>query len=1056
MAESELVPYSEGQLSFVEPEVELGFSEPEGMEESIELTGKVLMKRYLSELHDYDIVPVEETFLPEDINGNPSDYTRLFCITSIAYDKEEDNLLKLSNVYNALSVAKGSLILIIDSNGEKISFYLGVRTFSNDDLPIAQDTLIKTLKGNFPGCETEPLKNDKINRLIKRVFECKDEKVLDTHRVISSVSGISSSKKIDESTKKKDFTQGIEKLIDSMRGEVYTGIIIADPILPEQAISIKADYETMHSLLKPFEEVSISITSNESTTVTDTFSTGTSKAINESVSRATNSTHSTSTSYSKRSLWLIGRKTTYSSSKSKSDSETKTTGTTASTSETTSKSDAVTKGSSKSAQFKKYNRAVKSLLDKIDLQLKRFDDNGDIGMWNCSAYFIADDIQTSNSAAMAYYALTKGEESGLEHTAINTWVYDSDSLTTDRTNSEYLKFERYIQLLSHPLFRSNDVDAPIVSTSSVLTTKELTVHAGIPQKSVPGLAVAEFATFGREVFSYGGMKKKFDTEPDKLKLGEISHVGNREGTAVKLDVSSLCSHAFVTGSTGAGKSNAIYVLLERLMETKNKETNKNITFLVVEPAKGEYKRKFGNYKDVTVYGTNHTKTELLRINPFSFPEDIHVREHTDKLIGIFNACWEMYAAMPAVLKDAVERAYVKAGWNLQTSENKYKAIFGKPVFPCFKDVLSEIQNVMDSSDYSSDSKGDYKGALITRVKSLTNGIYSDVFTTNELPNEDLFDRNVIVDLSRNSGSETSSLIMGILVMKMQEYRMTSKIPSNSGLRHITVLEEAHNLLKRTSTEQNSSSANLAGKSVEMISNSIAEMRTYGEGFIIADQAPGLLDPSAIRNTNTKIILRLPDAGDRELVGKAAALNEDQIVELAKLKRGVAAIYQNDWVQAVLCQIDRCRDDEEDYRYTPTFGTSAADSDIAKLLMQYALYGTIAISEETIKQIYESNIPTEKKVQFVKLKNTKEPNLDLVSDLLYEFLNPCAAFDAASVFVIAPDQWIASVLEDLPVLGILDETNRYDTISYLVYAHWRKDLIDADSAGRIMDFCNSKR
>ena len=62
----------------------------------------------------------------------------------------------------------------------------------------------------------------------------------------------------------------------------------------------------------------------------------------------------------------------------------------------------------------------------------------------------------------------------------------------------------------------------------------------------------------------------------------------------------------------------------------------------------------------------------------------------------------------------------------------------------------------------------------------------------------------------------------------------------SGLQHITVLEEAHNLLRRTSTEQSQESSNLQGKSVEMLTNAIAEMRTYGEGFIIADQAPGLL------------------------------------------------------------------------------------------------------------------------------------------------------------------------------------------------------------------------
>ena len=90
----------------------------------------------------------------------------------------------------------------------------------------------------------------------------------------------------------------------------------------------------------------------------------------------------------------------------------------------------------------------------------------------------------------------------------------------------------------------------------------------------------------------------------------------------------------------------------------------------------------------------------------------------------------------------------------------------------------------------------------------------------------------------------------------------------------------------------------------MLSNAIAEMRSYGEGFIIADQSPGLLDMSVIRNTNTKIILRLPDYTDRELVGKAAGLNEDQVVELARLEKGIASITQSNWLEPVLCKIDQ--------------------------------------------------------------------------------------------------------------------------------------------------------
>ena len=228
---------------------------------------------------------------------------------------------------------------------------------------------------------------------------------------------------------------------------------------------------------------------------------------------------------------------------------------------------------------------------------------------------------------------------------------------------------------------------------------------------------------------------------------------------------------------------------------------------------------------------------------------------------------------------------------------------GRGVFPTFFDLLDILPGVIEESHYSKDTQSDYVGALCTRVKSLTNGIYGSVLCAEDaLTDEALFDRNVIVDLSRVGSMETKSLLMGILVMKLQEYRMCSS-GMNSRLRHVTVLEEAHNLLRKTSAEQSQEGANLQGKSVEMLANAIAEMRTYGEGFIIADQAPGLLDMSVIRNTNTKIILRLPDEEDRKLVGKSAALKEAQIDELSKLPLGVAAVYQNEWPEAVLCKIE---------------------------------------------------------------------------------------------------------------------------------------------------------
>ena len=538
-----------------------------------------------------------------------------------------------------------------------------------------------------------------------------------------------------------------------------------------------------------------------------------------------------------------------------------------------------THGTVRTQQIEVCNKAVEELLTRIDEQIKRTKESEDYGCYSCAAYFLSSRPSKALLAANTYRSLMIGEGSSVESGAVNLWQ-DRASVTAMR---EYLK------RFTHPVFArqlwENEADSLFYTAGTLVSGRELPMHLGLPTRSVHGLPIIEHAEFGRNV------PDEAMPDEDKMNLGKIYHMGKEEAAGLLLNRQAMASHTFITGSTGTGKSNAVYHLLDEII--KNGQT----TFLVVEPAKGEYKNVFGNCTDVQVFGTNPRETPLLRMNPFAFPENIHILEHIDRLVEIFNACWPMYAAMPAVLKDAIERSYQKVGWDLRNSESE------KGVFPTFFDLLDILPGVIEESHYSKDTQSDYVGALCTRVKSLTNGIYGSVLCAEDaLSDAEMFDQNVIVDLSRVGSMETKSLLMGILVMKLQEYRMCGS-EMNSRLRHVTVLEEAHNLLRKTSAEQSQEGANLQGKSVEMLANAIAEMRTYGEGFIIADQAPGLLDMSVIRNTNTKIILRLPDEEDRKLVGKSAALKEAQIDELSKLPLGVAAVYQNEWPEAVLCKIE---------------------------------------------------------------------------------------------------------------------------------------------------------
>ena len=659
--------------------------------------------------------------------------------------------------------------------------------------------------------------------------------------------------------------------------------------------------------------------------------------------------------------------------------------------------------------FTNYN--IKHALEILEAQMKRLELSTALGMWDFAAYVMSEDLNVANNVAHSYLALTQGEESYMSQAAINLWRGDMGEASGDAK-----EICNYLRELRHPLFGLNpnvteetptyNVYPPIVTATTNLSGKELAYSLNFPRKSIPGLPVIECAEFGRNIAT-------FDIIPEckeKVEIGNIFHMHHEENVKVQLAKESLSSHTFITGSTGSGKSNTVYQLLNEALE-------QGVQFMVVEPAKGEYKHIFGSDPDVSVFGTNPAITPLLRINPFSFPKEIHVLEHLDRLIEIFNVCWPMYAAMPAVLKNAVEKSYVDCGWNLVRSINKY----GEDLYPSFADVARNIKEIIDTSEYDSDNKGAYKGSLLTRLQSLTNGINGMIFTCDEIADADLFDKNVIIDLSRVGSSETKSLIMGMLVLKLQEHRMVTATGMNEKLKHITVLEEAHNLLKRTSTEQASESANLRGKSVEMLANAIAEMRTYGQGFVIADQAPGLLDLSVIRNTNTKIIMRLPDRTDRELVGRAANLNDDQITELAKLPCGVAAIYQNEWVQPVLCKVTKYSGKQIRYTYTPKENDEHLDVEAGivseslldcimnkELLRKGTREGMLRLKRMVIRSKLDTSIKKDF-MEYISSDDTEA--VEALRQLVYNFLSAEEAIKASAHCNEITD-WVHSVVDGL--------------------------------------------
>ena len=969
-------------------------------------------KKHVDEIDSYPIVEPTELLRLE----NPEDYIRLFQLEQLTCKKNEDIFQKLSTVYHAAMSLGSSLIVMVDvaKPSDPAKIYLGIREpldvndtekENKEKLRVSFSALREGLLSNFPGSQVKAISaSSELKPKLHNIFSA-------PIKFVSSVACVASIR--DKSkTEQKGFVQGLEKMIDVMRGKTYTAIFIADPISPAQQSDIRNGYESLYSTLSPFRKSTWSYNENESSAVMKSLSHGVTDSVTDSVThtqshtigqtkgtnnsvniglslsgnRAETNTNTTPTSASRIGhavsavsglfssitpfLTVVyppagaaiagvtaiaaamqgatksiaessgisgGLNAGYSHGwlKSENESDTTSDGTTKSTgkatTDTTTDSTTETKGTGRTLQIENTNKAIEELLKRIETQLERTREGEDYGAYNCGAYFLSGKKEYCLLAANTYRALLLGEGSSVESGAVNVW---EDTARVDLIKEYLSHFAQPV--FAYPVQVKDAAQYMVCSPGTIVSGLELPLHLGLPTKSVNGLAVVDHAEFGRN---------PIPPSSASVRLGQLYHMGRVEDYAdVLLEKQALTAHTFITGSTGSGKSNTIYTMLNRMCLDESAENR--IKFLVIESAKGEYKNAVGTYDGVSVYGTNAKLTPLLRINPFAFPDEIHVLEHIDRLVEVFNACWPMYAAMPAVLKDAIESAYVGCGWNLARSE-----CVVSDCYPTFLDVLKKLPEIMNNSAYSADTKGDYTGALVTRVKSLTNGINGQVFCADDtLSDISLFDENVVIDLSRVGSMETKALIMGVLMIKLQEYRMANKKENNAPLRHITVLEEAHNLLRRTSSEQSQESSNLQGKSVEMLANAIAEMRTYGECIIIADQAPGLLDMAVIRNTNTKIIMRLPDESDRELVGRAAGLNDDQIVELTKLERGVAAVYQDGWLEPVLCKVDKFEGDGKHYEYHPPKDNADPKMDTFFHLMLHGTSDGYELTEEDVEKL----------------------------------------------------------------------------------------------------------
>ncbi|MCV3402851.1 hypothetical protein L8V85_02625 [Campylobacter sp. IFREMER_LSEM_CL2090] len=881
----------------------------------------------------------------------------LYKVDSITFKKDAPKRQALENVLSTLRIEGVNFIYLILGNDEGIEFYYGISRDYSKSSPslniqeIGEFLLCPSIKGNFRGSKVEVVTGESKRKLLDKITNNQYQSI------IEGVPGI---------LENKDEFQGVDRLADTMGINSEFGFMIIASLVDDKTIAdIEKNIFDIYDMLSPMakqskqesqsknfgtnESKSIGTNESKNTGTSESKTTGTneSKSIGtnestntgtnegESRSEATNSGESkqSGTSESKTFGTSSGSSdngSSYSTNKGSSESkctttnsnititggksqtisknignsESKTTGTNESKttgtneSKTTGTNESKTTGTNESkttgtsegttesitTTTESTNKQMQDWVKYIDeILLPRIDYGKGKGLFTSSMFCFA------NSKAV----LQK-----LENTIISLFSGESGNKLPLRAflldNGKRLHAFRNLQLPKIQMNQDDEKISSLFSQSShslgnLISSKELSLIADLPKKEVVGLELNEEVEFG---LNY----KQFSQE-NSLVLGKLIQSGNITNKEVSINKFELDKHIFITGVTGSGKTTTCQNIL----------INSNKPFLVIEPAKTEYRILKNIYDDLLIFTLGNDTLSPFRLNPFEFFPHESITSRVDMIKASIEAAFDMEAAIPQIIESAIYECYKDKGWNISTNKNEIyeESAFDEGVysFPTLQDLIEKIEDVVKTQGFDERLKNDYIGSIKARLNGLLVGSKGFMLNTKRsIDFRKLLDKKVVFELEEIRNGNEKSLVMGFILTNFVEaIKVNFKTSQNKhGLKHILLIEEAHRLLSKYEAGDSLNKK----QGVEVFTDMLAEIRKYGECLMIADQIPNKLTPEVLKNTNTKIVHRIFATDDKKAIANTMALEDEQAEFLSKLDIGTAIVFSGGFSKAVAVKINQ--------------------------------------------------------------------------------------------------------------------------------------------------------
>ena len=356
-----------------------------------------------------------------------------------------------------------------------------------------------------------------------------------------------------------------------------------------------------------------------------------------------------------------------------------------------------------------------------------------------------------------------------------------------------------------------------------------------------------------------------------IEIGLLKSSGSKDTIGISLK--DLAKHMLVVGTPGSGKTTFSVSLLDRLWKEHH------IPFLVIEPAKNEYRALIQSIPELQVFTPGKNFISPFVFNPFVPPKNVKLETYKSTLKTAFAAAVSMSTPLDKIFEESINNCYSDFRWlDTYTVDDKGQTFNISDFIKCF-------QNTFDEIGYTGDAKNIGRAGVV-RLNSLSN-LFDNYFS---IPIQDLLEKPTIIELAAIENSDQKALIISLLLLSILAY-VNSNYVGEGGLKNVILLEEAHILLDAESNASHGD-ANPSAIAQGLVKRMLAEIRSYGVGIVIADQSPRKVSTDVVALTDMKMVFRLVEATDKQIVADSMNMSEAQIQRMSRLKPGEAFLFFN--------------------------------------------------------------------------------------------------------------------------------------------------------------------